>query len=73
MQEIKDVLGENFSRITVEDIGKLTYLDMCVKDVLRLAPIAPYILRRTIEDSCVGKTDKLFTARQCNVYIYTYL
>lgn len=36
--------------ITIEDLNKLTYLDRCVRDVIRLFPIAPYILRRVNED-----------------------
>ncbi|CAH1101528.1 unnamed protein product [Psylliodes chrysocephalus] len=54
-QEIRTVIGEEYRNITVEDIYKLTYLDMCVKDVMRLFPIAPYILRKTLEDYHLDK------------------
>ncbi|CAH1281073.1 unnamed protein product, partial [Diabrotica balteata] len=50
VDEIKNVIGEKPREITLEDVYKLEYLDMCVKDVLRLFPIAPIILRKSIED-----------------------
>ncbi|CAG9863870.1 unnamed protein product [Phyllotreta striolata] len=54
-EEIKTVIGEENRELSVEDIYKLTYLDMCIKDVMRLFPIAPVILRRTIEDYQLDK------------------
>lgn len=49
--EIRDIIGEQVpDNITIDDLNKLTYLDRCLKDVFRLFPIAPYILRRVNED-----------------------
>jgi hypothetical protein len=48
----------NCRAVAVEDIGKLAYLDMCVKDVFRLFPIAPYILRKTVADQQIGNLSR---------------
>lgn len=42
-----DQVPEN---VTVDDLNRLPFLDRCVKDVMRLFPIAPYIVRRINED-----------------------
>lgn len=54
-QEIQTVLGDTARElVTYEDITKLSFLDRCVKDVLRLFPIAPYIIRKSYEDFQIG-------------------
>ncbi|KAJ8954769.1 hypothetical protein NQ318_014876 [Aromia moschata] len=55
VEEIREIIGENTPPVTISDINKLTYLSMCIKDVLRLFPIAPYILRQTQEDYQLDK------------------
>lgn len=55
VREIRQVIGENPKELTLEDLHQLEYLDMCIKDVLRLFPIAPIILRRITEDYQFGK------------------
>lgn len=52
--EIRRIVGEDFRDLALEDIYKLEYLDMCIKDVLRLFPVAPAILRRITEDYQIG-------------------
>ncbi|CAG9765182.1 unnamed protein product [Ceutorhynchus assimilis] len=49
-QEIRTIFGETPREVTTEDIPKLCYIDMCIKEVLRLFPIAPIILRQCTED-----------------------
>ncbi|XP_074042100.1 cytochrome P450 4V2 isoform X1 [Leptinotarsa decemlineata] len=53
--EVRSIVGDEISEITLDQIYKMEYLDMCMKDVLRLFPIAPYILRRTVEDYALDK------------------
>lgn len=53
-EEVREVIGDEQQEITYDDLAKLKYVEMCLKDVLRLFPIAPYILRRTTEDTEIG-------------------
>nr|AZR39478.1 cytochrome P450 [Agasicles hygrophila] len=50
VEEIRRLVGEEKKEITLDDTYKLEYLDMCIKDVMRLFPIAPYIIRKAGED-----------------------
>ncbi|CAG9768804.1 unnamed protein product, partial [Ceutorhynchus assimilis] len=49
-KEIREIFGETPRPVTMQDINKLNYLDMCIKDTLRLFPIAPVILRKCTDD-----------------------
>ncbi|KAL1500940.1 hypothetical protein ABEB36_006355 [Hypothenemus hampei] len=49
VKEIEETIGK--SKIpTLEDVPKLKYIDSCLKEVLRLFPIAPLIIRKCSED-----------------------
>lgn len=51
-EEIRDVIGKDgIHYVTYEKLLNLKYLEMCIKDVIRLFPIAPYKLRQTFEDT----------------------
>lgn len=54
--ELKQILGLKPKEIKLEDLSQLKYLLMCIKDVLRLFPIAPFIMRVASEDCQIGKT-----------------
>lgn len=41
---------DNKPTIDLSDLSKLTYLDMCLKESMRLFPIAPFIFRDTNEE-----------------------
>jgi len=48
---------------TIEDIGDMKYLEMCIKEALRLYPPAPIIPRHIKNDIPIGKLSKDFFAR----------
>ncbi|KAJ0173219.1 hypothetical protein K1T71_011395 [Dendrolimus kikuchii] len=47
--EIIEVLGPNFTCITIEDLKKLQYLDMVYKEAMRVLSIAA-LIQRTVEE-----------------------
>lgn len=54
IEEINNILSNNKRDITEGDLVKLEYLDMVLKDVLRLFPCAPFILRKSSDDFQLG-------------------
>ncbi|KAF0760019.1 Uncharacterized protein FWK35_00004731, partial [Aphis craccivora] len=48
--EIFEVLGDGDQTITIEDTVKLVYLEQCIRETLRLYPIAPLLLRLLQDD-----------------------
>ncbi|XP_049820383.1 cytochrome P450 4C1 [Aethina tumida] len=54
-EEIKLLVGVNTTNVTYDDIMKLQYLDRCVKEALRLFPIAPFIMRKVTEELTIDK------------------
>ncbi|KAF2895429.1 hypothetical protein ILUMI_10744 [Ignelater luminosus] len=65
-EEIREVFGETPRDVTYHDITKLQYLDMCVRDVLRLIPIAPFIVRKAIEDFHI---DNWTIPKECAIFV----
>uniref|UniRef100_A0AC35UGC5 Cytochrome P450 n=1 Tax=Rhabditophanes sp. KR3021 TaxID=114890 RepID=A0AC35UGC5_9BILA len=45
-QEIYDVFGDSDRDIVHEDFAKFTYLDLCIKESMRLHPTVPFLLRK---------------------------
>lgn len=54
VEELEEILGDSNRDIQLEDIEKLNYLEMCIKDVLRLFPIAPFIMRMSSKSTRIG-------------------
>ncbi|KAJ3628005.1 hypothetical protein MTP99_015334 [Tenebrio molitor] len=54
VKELRDVVGDKKS-LDMDDVSKLKYLEMCIKETLRLFPVAPFVLRETTEDFQLGK------------------
>lgn len=52
--EIIEVLGNSNRSITVEDLPKFVYLEMVLKETLRLFPIAALLGRTLSEDIKLG-------------------
>uniref|UniRef100_A0A915EL41 Cytochrome P450 n=1 Tax=Ditylenchus dipsaci TaxID=166011 RepID=A0A915EL41_9BILA len=53
-QEIDEVLGPDVDReVTFEDLGSFKYLDVCLKETLRMFPSVPLIARQVTEDTTI--------------------
>jgi len=52
IKEIDEVVGTN--QLEWDHLGKLRYLDWCLKETLRLAPPAPGIIRQSTEEQLIG-------------------
>ncbi|XP_017776452.1 PREDICTED: cytochrome P450 4C1-like [Nicrophorus vespilloides] len=52
-EEVIDVIGYDRD-IECEDIPKFKYLEMCIKETMRLFPIGPNIVRKVTEDLQIG-------------------
>ncbi|KAL3276955.1 hypothetical protein HHI36_012320 [Cryptolaemus montrouzieri] len=53
-EELRAHFGETYKNVSLEDIGNLPYLDMCIKETLRIVPIAPLVFRNVLEDCEIG-------------------
>ncbi|XP_064212412.1 cytochrome P450 4g15 isoform X1 [Tribolium castaneum] len=49
VEELSEVLS-NKTCVTLDELSKLNYLDMCLKESMRLFPVAPFIFRDTTEE-----------------------
>ncbi|KAH7698761.1 CYP4A5 protein [Aphelenchoides avenae] len=53
-EEICSVLGEGEVDLTLDTINELRYLDMCVKEAMRIFPTVPFMDRRLQHDMELG-------------------
>ena len=53
-EEIKGIMETSEDVITPEDIGRMKYLDQCIKETMRMFPTVPLIARVIGEDTLVG-------------------
>ncbi|KAH8373842.1 hypothetical protein KR200_008036 [Drosophila serrata] len=55
-QEIRSVFGQDKSTpVTYEQLNKLHYVDLCIKETLRLYPSVPLLGRKVLEDCEISK------------------
>jgi cytochrome P450 len=56
LEEIRSISSEKGKLdLSMEDLGRLKYLDMCWKEAMRLQPPIPFIGRKLTEDIVLGK------------------
>jgi cytochrome P450 len=54
-EEMVEIFGGDMSRpITMDDLRRMEYLEMCIKESLRLYPSVPSILRTVTSDLQLG-------------------
>lgn len=55
-QEIRDVLGDDCTKgVSCSELNNLQYLDLVIKETLRLFPSVPLMGRLLTEESTIGK------------------
>lgn len=59
-EEIKSVLPNQNSDVTFEQIKDLQFLDLVVKETMRIFPPVPFVTRRVTEDIKIGKKNNNF-------------
>ncbi|VDK54902.1 unnamed protein product [Gongylonema pulchrum] len=55
-REVDEVYGEADRPITYEDLGRLKFLEACIKETLRMYPSVPIQARLLTEDTKIGKS-----------------
>ncbi|GMT23281.1 hypothetical protein PFISCL1PPCAC_14578 [Pristionchus fissidentatus] len=54
-EEVKEIFGDDLTRdVTRDDLGKMNYLERCIKEALRLFPPVPFALRQLQNDLLIG-------------------
>lgn len=53
-EEIQQVFGDSERNATLEDLHQLNYLEMVIKESLRLYPSVPYMSRSLTTDLIIG-------------------
>lgn len=69
IQEIDSIFGKDSRSPTLNDLKEMKYLEMCIKEALRLYPAVPIIARRLGEDVACGKT---VLPAGCEIFIIPY-
>ncbi|KAB0797110.1 hypothetical protein PPYR_08104 [Photinus pyralis] len=65
-EEVRTLHANTSGTIAYDNLSGLPYLDMCIKDVLRLIPIAPLIARRANEDFAI---DDYVIPKDCGIIV----
>lgn len=54
-EEIREILPDQNSHVTVEDIAKLSFSSRFIKEVMRVFTCVPFMPRKVNEDIFIGK------------------
>lgn len=55
MQEIKEVFPDKSAIGTsIEQVSRLNYLEMVIKEAMRLFPVAPFLSRECTDDTVIS-------------------
>ena len=57
VQELNEVFGNDDRTPSLSDLRRLTYLEQCIKETLRLYPSVPLMFRTLTEDTKLGTAD----------------
>ncbi|XP_026471145.1 cytochrome P450 4C1-like [Ctenocephalides felis] len=66
-QEVNQIHFNRNTTMTTADVAQLTYTDMVIKEVIRLFPIAPYLVRTCSEDVLID--DDITIPANCSVVL----
>lgn len=55
-EELKEVYGSADTPIDYESLNRLSYLDLVVKETMRLFPVLPISARKTSDELQIGKS-----------------
>lgn len=69
--EIEEVFGDESVEVDYDNIGKLKYLDMVIKENLRLFSPIPISMRQTIDELDIGLDKPL--AKGATILIFNYI
>lgn len=69
IEECDIIFGDDDRSPTMNDLREMKYLEMCIKETLRLYPSVPVIARKISEDIHIGKYT---LPAGCNIFICPY-
>lgn len=54
VDELKMIVGDTPRKIEYSDVGRLKYMEMCIKEAMRLYAVGPFVFRKTTEAFQLG-------------------